>query len=104
MTYRDTPGTETATCAAPDCQAEFTKRPGAKHQIYCSKKCRNQVAKVLGAQREAMVPKGAKKLRKICDELGGTDTEGGMLSGTAIIGRRAAIDVRETPADDPRFW
>ena len=104
MTYRDTPGTETATCAAPDCQAEFTKRPGAKHQIYCSKRCRNHVAKVLGAERDASVSKHAKRLRMKAEHIGGTVHGGAMVSGTLSLGRRPEYDPRDPPQGDPRFW
>lgn len=104
MTYRDEPGTETAICAAPGCGAEFTKRPGANHQKYCSRKCRNHVAKVNTATREAAVPKGAKRLRMEAEHLGGTVQGGAMVSGTRTLGRRPEYDPRNPPQDDPRFW
>ena len=104
MTYRDTTGTETAICAAPDCQAEFTKRPGAKHQIYCSKRCRNHVAKVLGAERDASVSKHAKRLRMKAEHIGGTVQGGAMVSGTAILGKRPAVDLASIPDDRPELW
>ena len=66
-------------CAAPGCMAEFTKRPGARHQIYCSRRCRNHMAKVATAAREAMVPKSAKRLRMEAERLGGTVQGGAML-------------------------
>ena len=95
--------TETAICAAPDCQAEFTKRPGARHQIYCSRRCRDHVAKVNTATREAAVPKGAKPLRMKAEHLGGTVQGGAMVSGTAILGKRPEYDLDNLP-DDGRFW
>ena len=103
-TYRDEPGTETATCAAPGCGEEFTKRPGAKHQIYCSRRCRNHMAKVATAAREAMVPKGAKPLRMKSERLGGTVQGGAMVSGTRTLWRRVEHDPRNPPQDDPRFF
>lgn len=104
MTYRDEPGTETATCAAPGCNEVFTKRPGAKHQIYCSRRCRNHMAKVLTAAREAMVPKSAKRLRMETEALGGTVQGGAMVSGTLTLGKRPEYDVRQPPQHDARFW
>ena len=103
MTARTT-GTETAICAAPDCQAEFVKRPGANHQKYCSRKCRNHVAKIATAAREAMVPKSAKLLRMETEALGGTVQGGAMISGTRTLGRRPEYDPRNPPQDDPRFF
>ena len=103
-TYRDEPGTETAICAAPDCQAEFVKRPGANHQKYCSRKCRNHVAKVNTATREAAVPKGAKPLRMKSERLGGTVQGGAMVSGTLTLARREVIDVACIPQDRPELW
>ena len=103
-TYRNTPGTETAICAAPDCGETFTKRPGAKHQIYCSKKCRNHVAKVMGAERDASVSKHAKRLRMKAEAFGGTVQGGAMVSGTRTLWRRVEHDPRNPPQDDPRFF
>ena len=104
MTYRDEPGTETAICAAPGCGAEFTKRPGANHQKYCSRKCRNHVAKVNTAAKDAMVPKSAKRLRMEAEALGGTVQGGAMVSGTFTLARREVIDVACIPQDRPEFW
>ena len=104
MTYRDEPGTETAICAAPGCGMEFVKRPGAKHQKYCSRKCRNHVAKVNTAAKDAMVPKSAKRLRMEAEALGGTVQGGAMVSGTLSLGRRPEYDPRNPPQDDPRFF
>ena len=91
-------------CAAPGCGAEFTKRPGANHQKYCSRKCRNHAAKIATAAREAMVPKSAKLLRMETERIGGTVQGGAMVSGTLSLGRRPEYDPRNPPADDPRFW
>lgn len=104
MTYRDEPGTETATCAAPGCKAEFTKRPGARHQIYCSRKCRNLATKITTAAREAMVPKSAKRLRMETEALGGTVQGGAMVSGTLTLGKRPEYDVRNLPAERGELW
>ena len=91
-------------CAAPDCQAEFTKRPGARHQIYCSRRCRDHVAKVNTATRESAVPKGAKPLRMKAERLGGTVQGGAMVSGTLTLEKRPEHDPRNPPQDDARFW
>lgn len=91
-------------CAALGCMAEFTKRPGARHQIYCSRRCRNHMAKVATAAREAMVPKSAKRLRMEAERLGGTVQGGAMVSGTLTLEKRPEHDPRNPPADDPRFW
>ena len=104
MTYRDEPGTETAICAAPGCGETFVKRPGAKHQKYCSRRCRNHVAKLEGAAREADVPRNAKRLRMEAEHLGGTVQGGAMVSGTAILGKRPAVDLASIPDDRPELW
>lgn len=91
-------------CAAPDCENEFARGRHTQHQIYCSKRCRNHVAKAMGAERDASVSKHAKRLRMEAERLGGTVQGGAMVSGTRTLWRRAAIDVANTPADDPRFF
>ena len=90
-------------CAAPDCENEFERGRHTQHQIYCSPDCRDHVAKVNTATREAAVPKGAKPLRMKAEHLGGTVQGGAMVSGTAILGKRPEYDLDNLP-DDGRFW
>lgn len=128
-TYRDAPPPETAICAAPECTTAMTKplkqhgKPGdtvvcalpgcdtcfvlkesAPHQLYCTRSHRNVAAKAARREREAAVPKQAKRMRKPSDWLGGTTGDGSLVCGTAILGKREAIDVRHPPQDDARFW
>lgn len=91
-------------CAAPDCENEFARGRHTQHQIYCSKRCRDHVAKVNTATREAAVPKGAKPLRMKAERLGGTVQGGAMVSGTLTLEKRPEYDPRNPPQDDPRFF
>lgn len=91
-------------CAAPDCENEFARGRHTQHQIYCSERCRNHVAKAMGAERDASVSKHAKRLRMKAEHLGGTVQGGAMVSGTLTLEKRPEHDPRNPPADDPRFW
>ena len=91
-------------CAAPDCENEFARGRHTQHQIYCSKRCRDHVAKVNTATREAAVPKSAKLLRMVGERLGGTVQGGAMVSGTLTLEKRPEYDPRNPPQDDPRFF
>ena len=91
-------------CAAPDCENEFARGRHTQHQIYCSRRCRDHVAKVNTAAKDAMVPKSAKLLRMETERLGGTVQGGAMVSGTRTLWRRVEHDPRNPPQDDPRFF
>ena len=91
-------------CAAPDCENVFARGRHTQHQIYCSERCRNHVAKVNTATREAMVPKSAKLLRMETERIGGTVQGGAMVSGTLTLGKRPEYDPRQPPEHEARFW